>query len=115
MSKVAKLLGSLSSILLTVNSVLAADNSVNPTANLGPASGVATDIMTYLKWGAFTVAIGSILVLWIRHNLASHGKKISDVLQIREDMKQWFIMAIGVIVGLIFLFQYAIPKINGYI
>jgi len=114
MSKLKKLTWSFAGILLTAGSALAeGDNNV--TSNLGPASGVAGDLMFYLKWGSIFVAIATVLILWIRHNLAAHSKKVGDVLQIRDDMKQWFIMGLAVIVSFIFLFQYIIPQLDKFI
>ncbi|MGB9928822.1 MAG: hypothetical protein ACPK85_10495 [Methanosarcina sp.] len=102
------------SILFTANVALGADNS-SVTENLGPASGIAGDVMTFVKWGAVFVAIISILFLWMSGNVARMRERINDVLNARENMKGWFVECIIVIVGLIFLYEYIIPKINGMV
>ena len=101
-------------ILLTVSTALAEDAS-SVAKNLGPASGIATDMMTYAKWGAIVVAIISLLVLWMSGNIARMGAKANEVLHTRESIKGWFVECIIVILGLVFLFQYVIPRLNGMV
>ena len=98
-------------ILLTASTAFAEDAS-SVTNNLGPASGIANDIMTYAKWGAIAVAIVSLLFLWISGNIARVGAKANEVLHVRESIKGWFAECIIVILGLLFLFQYIIPQLN---
>ncbi len=95
-------------ILLTASTALAEDAS-SVTHNLGPASGIANDMMTYAKWGAIVVAIISLLVLWMSGNIARMGAKANEVLHTRESIKGWFVECIIVILGLVFLFQYIVP------
>ena len=113
-SKVKKFILEAGLILLTASTAFAEDAS-SVTDNLGPASGIANDIMTYAKWGAIVVAIVSLLFLWISGNIARVGAKANDVLNVRESIKGWFVECIIVILGLLFLFQYIIPKLNGLV
>jgi hypothetical protein len=101
-------------ILLTASTAFA-ENASSVADNLGPASGIANDIMTYTKWGAIIVAIVSLLFLWISGNIARVGAKTNEVLNVRESIKGWFVECIIVILGLLFLFQYIIPKLNGLV
>jgi hypothetical protein len=98
-------------ILLTAGTALAADAS-SIAGNLGPASGIAEDIMFYAKWGAIVIAIVSLLFLWMSGNIARMGSKTTELLHVRENMKGWFVECIIVILGLLFLFQYVLPKIE---
>ena len=104
----------LGSILLTA-SIALADDASTVAKNLGPASGIASDMMTYAKWGAIVVAIISLLVLWMSGNIARMGAKANEVLHTRESIKGWFVECIIVILGLVFLFQYVIPKLDGMV
>lgn len=110
-SKVQKSLLEAGLILLTASTAFAEDAS-SVTDKLGPASGIANDIMTYAKWGAIAVAIVSLLFLWISGNIARVGAKANEVLHVRESIKGWFAECIIVILGLLFLFQYIIPQLN---
>jgi hypothetical protein len=110
-SKVKKFIFEAGLILLTASTAFAEDAS-SVTDNLGPASGIANDIMTYAKWGAIAVAIVSLLFLWISGNIARVGAKANEVLHVRESIKGWFAECIIVILGLLFLFQYIIPQLN---
>jgi hypothetical protein len=101
-------------ILLTASTALAEDAS-SVAKNLGPASGIANDMMTYAKWGAIVVAIISLLVLWMSGNIARMGAKANEVLHTRESIKGWFVECIIVILGLVFLFQYVIPRLDGMV
>jgi hypothetical protein len=101
-------------ILLTASTALAAD-ATSVANNLGPASGIANDLMTYVKWAAIVIAIVSLLFLWISGNIARVGEKANEVLHVRESIKGWFVECIIVILGLVFLFQYVIPKLDGLV
>lgn len=101
-------------LLLTASTALA-DDASTVAKNLGPASGIANDMMTYAKWGAIVIAIISLLVLWISGNIARMGAKANEVLHTRESIKGWFVECIIVILGLVFLFQYVIPKLDGMV
>jgi hypothetical protein len=101
-------------VLLTASTALAEDAST-VAKNLGPASGIANDLMSYAKWGAIVIAIVSLLVLWMSGNIARMGSKANEVLHTRESIKGWFVECIIVILGLVFLFQYVIPKLDGMV
>jgi hypothetical protein len=101
-------------ILLTASTAFAADAS-SVVHNLGPASGIANDMMNYAKWGAIVIAVISLLVLWMSGNIARMGSKANEVLHTRESIKGWFVECIIVILGLVFLFQYVVPKLEGMI
>lgn len=101
-------------VLLTASTALAED-ATSVAKNLGPASGIATDMMSYAKWGAIVIAIVSLLVLWMSGNIARMGSKANEVLHTRESIKGWFVECIIVILGLVFLFQYVIPKLDGMV
>jgi hypothetical protein len=113
-SKVRKFILEIGLILLTASTALAADAS-SVANNLGPVSDIANDMMNYAKWGAIVIAIISLLVLWMSGNIARMGEKASEVLHIRENIKGWFVECIIVILGLAFLFQYVIPKLDGMV
>ncbi len=114
LSTVKKIVLEAGFILLTVSTALAEDAST-VAKNLGPASGIANDMMSYAKWGAIVVAIISLLVLWMSGNIARMGAKANEVLHTRENIKGWFVECIIVILGLVFLFQYVIPKLDGMV
>lgn len=101
-------------ILLTAGTTLATD-ATSVANNLGPASGIANDLVTYVKWAAIIIAIISLLFLWISGNIARVGEKANEVLHVRESIKGWFVECIIVILGLVFLFQYVIPKLDGLV
>ena len=101
-------------ILLTAGTALAED-ATTVAKNLGPASGIANDMMSYAKWGAIVIAIISLLVIWMSGNIARMGSKANEVLHTRESIKGWFVECIIVILGLVFLFQYVIPKMDGMV
>ena len=113
-SKVRKLIWETGLILLTASKAFAADAS-SVANNLGPASSIANDMMNYAKWGAIVVAVISLLVLWMSGNIARMGAKANEVLHTRESIKGWFVECIIVILGLVFLFQYVIPRLNGMV
>src|SRR5574343_853880 len=107
MSKITKFIGSLAGIFLTANSVLAADNI---TGNLGAASGIANDVMTYTKWGSIAIAIISLLILWASGNLARLSSKAGSYLNSKSHIQDWFKETLLVILGLVFIFGYVIPQ-----
>jgi len=113
-SKIRKFILGVGLILLTVSTALAEDAS-SVANNLGPASGIANDMIAYAKWGAIVIAIISLLVLWMSGNIARMGAKANEVLHTRESIKGWFVECIIVILGLVFLFQYVIPRLNGMV
>jgi hypothetical protein len=113
-NSVKKLVLEIALVLLTASSALAEDAS-SVAKNLGPASGIASDMMSYAKWGAIVVAVISLLVLWMTGNIARMGAKANEVLHTRESIKGWFIECIIVILGLLFLFQYVIPHLDGMV
>jgi hypothetical protein len=115
MKKIKMLIGSLAGIILTASNALAAANDTNVTGNLGAASGVGADILSLVKWGAVFIAIITILALWGKGNLDRLRNHVSDAVKSMENKKGWFIDCILVIVGLIFLYEYVIPKLNGMV
>jgi hypothetical protein len=102
-------------ILLSASTALGAEGNNTIVGNLGEFSGIAGDGLSLTKWVAFLSAILSILIIWTVGNWARVSNKINHAMQSREHLKGWAIDAVCVIVGLIFLFKYAIPAINEYI
>jgi hypothetical protein len=111
LSKTRKLVLGTGLILLTAGTALGAEAS-SVASNLGPASDIANDLMTYVKWAAIVVAVVSLLFLWISGNIARVGEKTTELLHVRENIKGWFVECIVVILGLVFLFQYVLPRLN---
>lgn len=114
MNKIRKFVLEVGWILLTASTALGAEN-YSVVKNLGPASDIASDMISFAKWGAIFVAIISILFLWMSGNIARMRERINDVLNTRENMKGWFVECIIVILSLAFLFEYVVPKLNGMV
>jgi len=111
LSKTGKFILEAGLILLTASTAIAEDVS-SVASNLGPASDIAKYMMFYAKWGAIVIAIISLLFLWMSGNIARMGSKTTELLHVRENMKGWFVECIIVILGLLFIFQYILPKIE---
>jgi len=117
MSKIKTIIGSLAGILVTANSVLAEGStnvSTNVTSNLGPFSGIATEVLNYAKWIGIAMALFSLLFLWIGSNAArmSTNPNVQKVVHFRDHMQGWFKDNILAIIGLIALFSILIPLLN---
>jgi hypothetical protein len=112
--KIRKLILEIGLVLLTASTAVATDAS-SVANNLGPVSGIANDLINYAKWAAIVIAVVSLLFLWMSGNIARAGEKTNEVLHVRENIKGWFVECIIVILGLVFLFQYVIPKLDGLV
>lgn len=116
MSKTKQFIGSLAGIVFTASNVLgAADNGTGSTAvtsQLGPLSGLASQLLLYSKWIGIFVFILTIIILWITGNIARISNKVNDVLKSRDNLKGTVVEGIFVIIALMVLFGFIIPELN---
>lgn len=110
-----KALLTLSGALVTVSNALGAAESINPVSHLGMFSDISGDFLDLVFWAAVFIAIVSLLVLWIMSNVSRHNKNVEEHVRNEKAKKGWAIDLIFVLLGLILLLKYIVPKLTALI
>jgi hypothetical protein len=115
MGKIIKIVSSLTGLLLTATSVLAADNSSAAsglTSHLGPVSGLASDTMSFIFWAAVLSFVIGLLVSWIVGNISHASGKVQEALKAKNSKTAIIIEAFVVTFSLIVFFGYFLPYLK---
>jgi hypothetical protein len=110
-----KIVSSLTGLLLTANSVLAADNSSGGsglTSHLGPVSGLAGDTLSFIFWAAVLSFVIGLLASWIVGNISYASGKAQEALKARNNKTAIIIEAFIVTFSLIVFFGYFLPYLK---
>jgi high-affinity Fe2+/Pb2+ permease len=113
MKKLTKLFGSFAGILLTASSVLADTNVTSASSDhifgLGP---ILSQIYNNVWLLAGILAGMSLLFIWSMSHLDTLKRKVSNSVHNRENIQNWFIDCVLVVLGFIFLNQWVIPTLK---